>query len=89
MSEQTINPFFTPIIKSVLYNLPYIIFREVRCYVGSVLKTLGAKGGTEHLEKTHFRPEQTEVVRTLATVNLSSPVRKQRVDTLVLLGMGG
>lgn len=89
MSEQTINPFFAPIIKSVLYSLPYIIFREVRCCVGSVLKTLGTNGGMKHLEKTHFRTEQTEVARTLATVNLRSPVRKQRVDTWVLLGVGG
>lgn len=64
MSEQTINPFFAPIIKSVLYSLSYIIFREMRCYVESVLKTLEAKGGTERLEKTHLRTEQTEAVRT-------------------------
>lgn len=64
MAEQTINPFFAPIIKSVLYSLSYIIFREMRCYVESVLKTLGAKGGTERLEKTHLRTEQTEAVRT-------------------------
>lgn len=64
MSEQTINPFFAPIIKSVLYSLSYIIFREMRCYVESVLKTLEAKGGTARLEKTHLRTEQTEAVRT-------------------------
>lgn len=36
------------------------------------------EGWNEHLGKTHLRIEQTEAARTLTTLNLRSPVRKQR-----------
>lgn len=60
----------------------------MRCYIGSLLKTLGAKGGTEHISRGHILELSRLKWRGLYEPEISCEEPKG-VETLILLGMGG